>query len=109
MHSSTTVGQPQVPSHPADCFVAGRSRPPMRAPGVTWPRPRQRPGRGTGFRVLCIDDEPQVLKYLEELFALNGFDVDVALDGATGRSRWRTGTTGWSSIWCSSLSCRASM
>jgi DNA-binding NarL/FixJ family response regulator/AraC-like DNA-binding protein len=86
MNSSTTVGQPQVSSSLDDALLAGRSRRPTRPPGVTWPRPRQRPGRGTGHRVLCIDDEPQVLRYLDELFAMNGFDVDAALDGTTGRA-----------------------
>lgn len=33
-------------------------------------------------KILVVDDEPDVLKYLETLFRDNGFDVVTAIDGA---------------------------
>lgn len=82
MNSSIIAVQLPLASNPVS--ASWQVDPGRRDRGVTWPRPRQCPGRGTGYRLLCIDDESLVLKYLEELLALEGFDVDVAPDGRTG-------------------------
>lgn len=88
--TTTAVSDPWVPSSSVAGLGAGRSRPP-RPPSVSWSQPHQSPGPGTGYTLLCIDDELVILKYLEELFALNGFDVDVAVDGTTGLALAMTG------------------
>ena len=41
-------------------------------------------------RVLVIDDEPQIANMLKTLFESNGFEVDVATDGAAGLRLFRS-------------------
>ena len=43
--------------------------------------------RGQGQRILVVDDEPLVASYLSELFSLNGYTVDTAVDGVEALAR----------------------
>ena len=36
----------------------------------------------SGFRVLCVDDEPNILSSLRRMFSLAGLSVDIAASGA---------------------------
>jgi DNA-binding NtrC family response regulator len=51
------------------------------------PAPGERAGGGAetgdpGFRVLAVDDEPEILRSLEDLLSEEGYDVDVAGSGS---------------------------
>lgn len=45
------------------------------------------PRTGTGRRVLVIDDEDSILRMVREALEPDGFEVDLACDGATGLQR----------------------
>ena len=49
----------------------------------------QPPNAGTGRRVLVIDDEDSILRMVREALEPDGFEVDLASDGATALQRLR--------------------
>jgi CheY-like chemotaxis protein len=40
-----------------------------------------------GAKILIVDDDPVIVKYLSSLFENNGYEVDVASDGVEGAER----------------------
>ncbi|WP_276357977.1 response regulator transcription factor [Cohnella caldifontis] len=46
-------------------------------------------GQGTGIKVLLVDDEPNILQFLEMGLANEGFEVRTALNGASGLEVFR--------------------
>lgn len=67
--------QVELPTSPP-----GNERPPTGAPPV----PARRKSRG---QALVVDDEPEVAEALREMLERDGYEVEVAMDGALARTR----------------------